>query len=270
METSSILSLKKPEPNLNVSDVLCELVCPVCLNYLYPPIKQCATGHTYCEDCFQKLTRCPECRAPKTEARSFVLERLYNKLTFPCKFYDEGCQVLAKGVNIKYHEDGCEYSMKRCPLRFNNNCKWQGKKLELDLHCKKDHSTNIYFESSQTFKCKDFCSNVHRKYYILFSVFEEMFRCSMDINEEKGLVRFGVYLMSKIRSLGKFVYQLTIKKGDTELEAMSVKAPCIHLTDDAHRFEKDKYLIFKYNMLKEFCGEAGDLYYSVKIIPTAP
>lgn len=213
------------------------------------------------------MSRCPECRAPKTEARSFVLERVYNKLTFPCRFSDDGCRYQAKGHQIKSHEDGCEYSTRKCPLRFNNYCKWQGRKLELVLHCKKEHATNIYFEEHKTFKCKDFNTNTSKKYYILFCVYDEIFRCSLDINEEKGNVRFGVYSMNKLRTVMKYIFDLSIMYGDTLKEAVTVRGPCVHLTDDAQRFEKDKYIMFKYNMMKDFCNENGELLYQIKILP---
>lgn len=38
--------------------------CPVCFDYVLPPILQCQNGHLVCSSCRQKLTCCPTCRGP--------------------------------------------------------------------------------------------------------------------------------------------------------------------------------------------------------------
>lgn len=36
--------------------------CPVCFDYVLPPILQCQSGHLVCSNCRPKLTCCPTCR----------------------------------------------------------------------------------------------------------------------------------------------------------------------------------------------------------------
>lgn len=38
--------------------------CPVCFDYVLPPIFQCQAGHLACSNCRPKLTCCPTCRGP--------------------------------------------------------------------------------------------------------------------------------------------------------------------------------------------------------------
>ncbi|UYV68355.1 SIAH2 [Cordylochernes scorpioides] len=38
--------------------------CPVCFDYVLPPILQCVNGHLVCAACRLKLLRCPTCRGP--------------------------------------------------------------------------------------------------------------------------------------------------------------------------------------------------------------
>lgn len=38
--------------------------CPVCFDYVLPPIIQCQSGHLVCSNCRPKLTCCPTCRGP--------------------------------------------------------------------------------------------------------------------------------------------------------------------------------------------------------------
>lgn len=36
--------------------------CPVCFEYVLPPIYQCESGHLVCTECRPKLGNCPTCR----------------------------------------------------------------------------------------------------------------------------------------------------------------------------------------------------------------
>ena len=38
--------------------------CPVCFDYVLPPILQCQSGHLVCSTCRPKLNGCPTCRGP--------------------------------------------------------------------------------------------------------------------------------------------------------------------------------------------------------------
>lgn len=38
--------------------------CPVCFDYVLPPILQCQSGHLVCTNCRPKLSCCPTCRGP--------------------------------------------------------------------------------------------------------------------------------------------------------------------------------------------------------------
>ena len=48
--------------NVESKKILSLLECPVCYDYITPPIKQCIKGHLVCSSCYQKLTNCPTCR----------------------------------------------------------------------------------------------------------------------------------------------------------------------------------------------------------------
>jgi len=44
------------------SDLASLFECPVCFDYVLPPILQCHAGHLVCSNCRPKLTCCPTCR----------------------------------------------------------------------------------------------------------------------------------------------------------------------------------------------------------------
>ncbi|XP_034746547.1 E3 ubiquitin-protein ligase Siah2-like isoform X1 [Etheostoma cragini] len=60
--------------------------CPVCFDYVLPPILQCQAGHLVCNLCRQKLSCCPTCRGPLTPSiRNLAMEKVASTLPFPCK-----------------------------------------------------------------------------------------------------------------------------------------------------------------------------------------
>lgn len=60
--------------------------CPVCFDYVLPPILQCQSGHLVCNQCRQKLSCCPTCRGPLSPSiRNLAMEKVASTLPFPCK-----------------------------------------------------------------------------------------------------------------------------------------------------------------------------------------
>lgn len=60
--------------------------CPVCFDYVLPPILQCQAGHLVCNQCRQKLSCCPTCRGPLSPSiRNLAMEKVASTLPFPCK-----------------------------------------------------------------------------------------------------------------------------------------------------------------------------------------
>ena len=56
--------------------VLTLLECPVCLDHITPPIKQCIKGHLMCSDCFPRLHHCPTCRGSMCDERNLAMEQV--------------------------------------------------------------------------------------------------------------------------------------------------------------------------------------------------
>ncbi|XP_069749399.1 E3 ubiquitin-protein ligase Siah2 isoform X2 [Narcine bancroftii] len=60
--------------------------CPVCFDYVLPPILQCQAGHLVCNQCRQKLSCCPTCRGPLSPSiRNLAMEKVASTIPFPCK-----------------------------------------------------------------------------------------------------------------------------------------------------------------------------------------
>ena len=140
--------------------LLKELECPVCMEYMVPPIKLCTNGHNICSRCRGRVTFCPTCRASFTEIRSVALENIARSQKYPCANRQNGCLELFSIEHIAKHHVGCVYGKIKCPVHLLKKCSWNGLKINLKEHVKSEHSTafledsafpDIYLSMSWTF-----------------------------------------------------------------------------------------------------------------------
>lgn len=82
----------KEESKVEVKDALIRkakkiflqlLECPVCKEYMTPPIYQCMAGHTVCNNCKTKIGKCSSCDESIEKTRNFTLEELSKKVELP-------------------------------------------------------------------------------------------------------------------------------------------------------------------------------------------
>ncbi|XP_066577204.1 uncharacterized protein LOC136767338 [Amia ocellicauda] len=59
-------------------------VCPVCFEYVQPPMLQCRAGHLLCNECRPRVSSCPCCRKPLApKCRNVAMETLAAMVPFP-------------------------------------------------------------------------------------------------------------------------------------------------------------------------------------------
>ena len=127
--------------------LLREMKCPVCMQYMVPPIKLCTNGHNICSKCKETVTCCPTCRAEFSVTRSVALENIARRLNYPCGNRQSGCLELLSIEHIAEHHAGCVYGNIKCPMHLLKKCSWNGLKNDLKEHAKAAHSGN-FFEAS--------------------------------------------------------------------------------------------------------------------------
>jgi E3 ubiquitin-protein ligase SIAH1 len=66
--------------------LLNDLECPVCKQYMLPPICLCVNGHNICKSCRPKMQYCPICRQPFITTKCVSLEKLAAQVEFPCTY----------------------------------------------------------------------------------------------------------------------------------------------------------------------------------------
>ncbi|XP_059913451.1 E3 ubiquitin-protein ligase Siah2 isoform X4 [Gadus macrocephalus] len=95
----SVASLTPANLPGQASELTALFECPVCFDYVLPPILQCQAGHLVCNQCRQKLSCCPTCRGPLTPSiRNLAMEKVASNLPFPCK--GEDIVFLATDINL--------------------------------------------------------------------------------------------------------------------------------------------------------------------------
>lgn len=83
---SAAVSLTSAGLPIQTPELTALFECPVCFDYVLPPILQCQAGHLVCSACRRKVSCCPTCRGPLTPSiRNLAMEKLASTLLFPCK-----------------------------------------------------------------------------------------------------------------------------------------------------------------------------------------
>jgi E3 ubiquitin-protein ligase SIAH1 len=120
-------------------DLLKELECPVCMEYMVPPIQLCTNGHNTCSRCKEIVKWCPTCRASFSETRNVTLENIVRIQKYPCANRQSGCLEWFSIEHIAKHHAGCVFGKIKCPFHLISNCSWNGFKNDLKEHAKAAH-----------------------------------------------------------------------------------------------------------------------------------
>lgn len=104
-----------PANNTAQNDKLLRQVfeCPICKDYMVPPIHQCVSGHTLCNSCKTKLDKCPSCEAKIEETRNYILEDVAEKAELPCQYETDNCTFRGGVKRIAEHELDCSLKPKK-------------------------------------------------------------------------------------------------------------------------------------------------------------
>jgi E3 ubiquitin-protein ligase SIAH1 len=182
-------------------DLLKELECPVCMEYMAPPIKLCTNGHTTCSKCRERVPCCPTCRAVFTEIRSVALENIARRLNYPCANRMSGCLDLFSFKNITEHHAVCVHGKINCPFQMTENCSWKGLEGDLKEHAKAKHPNNFHEKSVLQ---SAYLSDV----LVILSCFGNLFTFCRKIKD--GRLYCAVQLIGKSSEASKYKCKFTL------------------------------------------------------------
>jgi len=125
--------------------LLKELECPVCTEYMALPIKMCENGHNICGSCKECQIECPNCRGKFTNVRNITLENFAATAIYPCKNREAGCEETFKIDDINKHLSVCSYQSRQCPIKsiLSVDCSWTGTVSDISAHITDVHRRDV-------------------------------------------------------------------------------------------------------------------------------
>ncbi|XP_021955411.1 E3 ubiquitin-protein ligase SIAH1 [Folsomia candida] len=186
--------------------------CPVCFDYVLPPIFQCSAGHLVCSACRPKLTCCPTCRGPLADIRNLAMEKVAGTVLFPCKYSSNGCGSLLLHTEKPDHEDACEHRPYFCPCP-GTNCKWQGTLEQVMPHLLIQHKSITTLQGEDiVFLATDINLPGAVDWVMMQSCFGCNFMLVLEKQEKNGGEQFFaiVQLIGSRKQTEKFAYRLEL------------------------------------------------------------
>ncbi|KAJ3648216.1 hypothetical protein Zmor_020036 [Zophobas morio] len=199
-------------------ELLVELECPICTNYMSPPIRQCATGHSVCETCRKKLPKCALCQGKFTESRNISLEGLAVKMRYPCINKPAGCMAKLSFTERETHELRCPLKGFKCAM---DKCSWVGKLEDLAAHwASKKTSSKPYHKSNvchTKMKAESYYVNIVEAYNKLF-----WFKCKLTKNK----LFWAVQYIGSAKEADGFSYEIEIFKPGRSKKKITMSDYC--------------------------------------------
>jgi len=186
-----------------IENLLSDLECPVCMQYMVPPIKLCTNGHNICSRCRGRVQCCPICRAEFSVIRNLALEHIARRQKYPCANRQSGCLDLFSIEHIAEHSAVCVYGKIKCPFKLNKNCSWIGFKSDLKEHAKAAHTA--WFSEKSTFNSDLSVGKV----VTLVSCFGELFVYYKRIQD--GRLYCAVQLIGTSSEASKYKCEFTLR-----------------------------------------------------------
>ncbi|KAJ2939639.1 hypothetical protein O0L34_g14359 [Tuta absoluta] len=243
------------------------LECPVCLEWMEPPMWQCRRGHLVCGRCRARLAACPVCRTGFSSVRNRAMEGVAEMLRYPCR---HGCGRDLQLRRRSTHEASCAARRYRCPAP---QCETRPPIAHKDLapHFQSKHLTMVKLGHSHNFSMR-VNSEQHDNWIIL--ALNQLFHLRVDVDIRTwGVVVYVAYIGPKCNA-DDYTYEVAVtgqhnsrkliytRATHCDLECSSLnmsRQDCFHLTlDQALNFlrvknrnpEPAKYLNFSVNITR--------------------
>ncbi|XP_050312933.1 uncharacterized protein LOC126747987 [Anthonomus grandis grandis] len=201
------LIMKSSHDNLDLEQLKI-VECPVCLEYMLPPIYQCIIGHSICKKCKENQPQCPTCKSEFAKTQNFTLESMIlNSLTYPCKY--EGCEFQSKARDIRRHQATCDFGPFTCPLKNYEACSAVFPVHQLDHHMNLKHVESILESDIVSIPFDSACQeDIHVCYVIKRK--NRFFRLRFHYKSQEGVCLWSVQLIGPCEECEKYNFEIEI------------------------------------------------------------
>ncbi|KAJ8891767.1 hypothetical protein PR048_004320 [Dryococelus australis] len=187
------------------------LECPICTEFMSPPIFQCKNGHKLCAECKPLLTECPSCKEKNLDSRNFVAEELAEKLMYPCVNVDAGCQIKIQLNSMAKHSAVCPHRLHNC---LESSCKWQGRTQEMLEHLKGTHNMAWMTAANPHLYYDNFDLSTDFEEHDAIDAFEELFLFHFKRDATKRRLFVAVQYVGSEEAAMNYRYQVFILSAD--------------------------------------------------------
>ena len=243
-------------------ELLKELECPVCSDYMSSEIKMCENGHNICAGCKRRLPNCPSCRGMFVNVRNIALEKLADAAIYPCKNREAGCAETFTANGKGNHLAECLFHSIDCPFRKlpAGGCTWAGTLSDIPVHIKDKHDSETA-EVQGHFKVKLLDLSRGKRYHQAVLIMGELFYLTWETNGEA--FNFGVFYFRPKNETEAFKYG--IKIGNSE-EHVTVTRKCHNYVEGGLKsLQPEKYAQLYYNTIRNCLSENRDLSCEIEI-----
>jgi E3 ubiquitin-protein ligase SIAH1 len=248
----------------NAGCIMSVLECPVCMDSMRAPILQCQNGHNICSVCKLKLRNCPICRTVFIETRNLALEKLSQKIRFPCANSERGCTEKLPIQNIMKHKISCPYRIYKCLLGFPASCPWEGRRNDILQHAKEKHEVYVFESTVDRFsEYEDWKENMEGA--VLCTLSEEIFLLRKKRDSNKRKYYEAVQYIGPAENASKYRYKHHLISPGGHKE-MTVSCTVRSDTESVERIiETGECFIIDYDTAKAFAGRDGRIGWTVTL-----
>ncbi|GFG35084.1 hypothetical protein Cfor_05090 [Coptotermes formosanus] len=241
-------------------DVLEQLECPVCMEYMLPPITFCGNGHNICSNCKPKLQNCPTCREGFFQARNKALERLALKVECPCRNKQHGCTLTFPIALIREHHDVCKYNPFECPLRSFFHCKWTGTFKEVKHHVTQKHGNWVTDMTAMTeVLIRNF--NKNKVYVRIILLNDDMFQQHFAVID--NAVYYVIMYIGLEQKASQFKYKFKLENNTGKVSVCNIVSS--YAADVQRVYNTGKCVKLYYDTLERFLDENKNLKFSFEV-----
>lgn len=193
------------------------LNCPVCLEWLQPPVFVCENGHGTCKTCRKSISSCGVCRQDFTSYKNTLLDKLMETVLIKCSNNLLGCKEYCPYPEVKNHEKVCFFRKVDCLV-----CKRKGIDLpSLNSHFSEYHKNGINYDAKNKVSVL-LCMNDWmeqrnlNRYHVLYikNYNNSHFLVRFFYKENKDILYVCVqFLGEKQKKANKFSYVVSIDQG---------------------------------------------------------
>ncbi|XP_026482518.1 E3 ubiquitin-protein ligase sina-like [Ctenocephalides felis] len=239
------------------------LLCPVCWEYITPPINQCKMGHLICASCKGRLMTCPTCRSSFAAKRNLAMEKVANKLMFPCTNDQSGCR---ENFRYKYkadHEANCVHRLYKCVLQAGS-CSWTGKYADIFPHSSASHS-DLILKSHKFYVMYKYADERRSNDWIICA-HKEIFHLNFAVNRNRDRIYGTVHFLGPKRRASEFIYTIRASSEIANVNRVFEYSRTTH--DDhtiVHSFHAlDDCFVIPINTIRLF-GHAPEVRFDIEI-----